>query len=55
MSIDKILEKKRKMVLEARSTILPLLNTKLNSPNDETEGMMGRNFNIGTTSIDAHS
>eukprot|EP00347_Sterkiella_histriomuscorum_P010103 403338660 len=53
MSVEKIIEKKRKMVLEARSTILPLLNTKLNSPG-ATEPMGRNNFNIGG-SIDAHS
>ena len=32
LSVEKILERKRKMVLDARSTILPLLQTKQNSP-----------------------
>lgn len=36
LSVEKIIEKKRKMVMDAKSTIFPLLHTKLNSPGNLT-------------------
>ncbi|CDW76589.1 UNKNOWN [Stylonychia lemnae] len=46
LNVEKIIEKKKKMVMEARSTILPLLQTKQNSPGGPLTDMTGRNFHL---------
>lgn len=44
ISVEKIIEKKKKMVMEAKSTILPLLNTKVISPGNSSHHEGSRNF-----------
>jgi hypothetical protein len=36
VSVEKILEKKKKMIQDAKSHLLPLIQTKQNSPGERT-------------------
>lgn len=56
LNVEKIIEKKKKMVMGAKSTVLPLIQTTKNSPGTEIQNdpVNGRNFSLGIDHNHSH-